>query len=103
MNGLDEKFLDQRMKQLELFFNAFLGNNEIAKNNLVLTYFGTRVADQVSHDKLIELSKLIEIAKEYEEKDGVKKEPKKDIASYDIGTPSPTTKNEENKIEDEFL
>jgi hypothetical protein len=45
MNGLDEKFLDQRMKQLELFFNAFLGNNEIAKNNLVLTYFGTRVAD----------------------------------------------------------
>lgn len=45
MNQLDEKFLEGRMKQLELFFNAFLANNKVARNSLVLTYFGTRVAD----------------------------------------------------------
>ena len=100
MGGLDEKFLDQRMKQLDLFFNAFLSINAIARNDLVLTYFGTRVTDQQSHDKLIELSKLIEIAKEG---DGdTKKENKKDLQSYDIGnTKAPDV--EENKIEDDFL
>lgn len=54
-NTLDPKFLEERMTQLGLFFNAFLGMNQVAKSRLVLTYFASAAADQVSQDKLFQL------------------------------------------------
>ena len=55
VGGLDPKFLDDRMMQLGMFFNAFLGDKKVAKSALVLTYFASKAADQESHDKIIEL------------------------------------------------
>ena len=48
VGGLDPKFLDDRMMQLGMFFNAFLSIPQVAKSKLVLTYFASKAADQES-------------------------------------------------------
>ena len=48
VGGMDPKFLDDRMMQLGMFFNAFLSNHHVAKSKLVLTYFASKAADQES-------------------------------------------------------
>ena len=48
VGSMDPKFLDDRMMQLGMFFNAFLGNHHVAKSKLVLTYFASKAADQES-------------------------------------------------------
>lgn len=45
------------MKQLENFFNNFLGNPEVAKNNGVLIYFTDRAIEK---DKVKELVDFLE-------------------------------------------
>ena len=44
-NTLDPVFLNDRMTQLGHFFNTVLSNPEIAKSNLVLTYFVAQKLD----------------------------------------------------------
>ena len=43
--GMDAKFLDNRMLELGMFLNSFLGNTTVAKSKLVLTYFASKAAD----------------------------------------------------------
>lgn len=45
------------MKQLENFFNNFLGNPEVAKNNNVLIYFREKAVEK---DKVNELVDFLE-------------------------------------------
>ena len=45
------------MKQLENFFNNFLGNAEVAKNNNVLIYFQQKAIEK---DKVKELADFLE-------------------------------------------
>ena len=59
---MDPKFLDDRMIQLGMFFNAFLSNHHVAMSKLVLTYFASKAADQESQDKIIQLNDQIQQA-----------------------------------------
>ena len=53
MNSLSDQFLETRMVQIGSFLNGFLKIKEIARNNLVMTYFASKAADQESQDKII--------------------------------------------------
>jgi hypothetical protein len=59
MGSLDTKFLQERMMQLGLFFNAFLGNNKVARNKLVMTYFASKPLDQESLDNISQFNQMI--------------------------------------------
>jgi len=48
MNSLQDQFLETRMVQIGSFLNGFLKIKEIAKSNLVMTYFVSKAADQES-------------------------------------------------------
>ena len=52
-----EGFLKSRMKQLENFFNNFLGNTEVAKNTNVLIYFREKAVEK---EKVNELADFLE-------------------------------------------
>ena len=45
MNSMTDQFLENRMVQIGSFLNGFLKIKEIAKNNLVMTYFVSKAAD----------------------------------------------------------
>ena len=59
MNSLSDQFLETRMVQIGSFLNGFLKIKEIAKNNLVMTYFVSKAADQESQDKIVQLQAMI--------------------------------------------
>lgn len=59
---MDPKFLDDRMMQLGMFFNALLGNPKVAVNKLVLTYFASKAADKESQDKILLLNDQLQEA-----------------------------------------
>jgi hypothetical protein len=50
---MDQAFLEARMTQLNQFFNAFLSNNQVARSNLVLSYFAQKAADKDSELKIL--------------------------------------------------
>lgn len=60
MNSLSDQFLETRMVQIGSFLNGFLKIKEIAKNNLVMTYFVSKAADQESQDKIVQLQGMIQ-------------------------------------------
>ena len=62
----DPKFLQDRMVQLGIFFNTFLGNNKVARNKLVMTYFASKPLDQESLDNISQFNKMITAAKQRE-------------------------------------
>ncbi len=53
-------FLNNRMTQLQTFFNNFLSNKDIAKSNLLLIYFKEKAAEEQSKSKVEELIDYME-------------------------------------------
>ena len=68
MNSLNDQFLDNRMTQLGNFLNGFFKVSQIAKSNLVMTYFVSKAADQESQEKIIELRNIINNEKQKQKK-----------------------------------
>jgi hypothetical protein len=62
LGKMDPKFLQDRMTQLGLFFNSFLGNKDVAQNKLVMTYFASKAMDQESLNNVSKLNELIKQA-----------------------------------------
>jgi hypothetical protein len=53
------KFLEQRMNELQMYFNSLLCLNKYAKNQLVMVYFSSKATDSLAQDEITKLNGLI--------------------------------------------